>query len=149
MLRDYRYLLFSAHGYLSMEEPSLSLLVLGQLDKASGTDGYITAAEWPGCDLASDLVVLSAYDTGVGKVVQGEGVMGLPYALFVAGNKNTLLSLWPVADASTAEFMTSFFARLQKGAAQAIALSDTKRKFIAGAQYGQAVFWAPFLLYGY
>jgi CHAT domain-containing protein len=69
--------------------------------------------------------------------------------LFVAGNKNTLLSLWPVVDDSTAEFMTAFFTRLQKGAVQSAALSDTKREFIAGARYGQAVFWAPFLLYGY
>jgi CHAT domain-containing protein len=149
VLRDYRYLLFSAHGYLSMDEPALSSLVLGQWDKTPGTDGYITAAEWPGYDLASDLVVLSACDTGLGKVVQGEGVMGLPYALFVAGNKNTLLSLWPVADASTAEFMTAFFTRLQKGAEQSAALSDTKREFIAGGRFDQAVFWAPFLLYGY
>lgn len=148
-LRDYRYLLFSAHGYLSMEEPALSSLVLGQQDRTPGTDGYVTAAEWPSYDLASDLVVLSACDTGLGKVVQGEGVMGLPYALFVAGNKNTLLSLWPVADESTAEFMKAFFTRLQKGATQAAALNDTKREFIAGAKYGHTIFWAPFLLYGY
>jgi len=93
--------------------------------------------------------VLSACDTGLGKVVQGEGVMGLPYALFVAGNKNTMLSLWPVADESTAQFMTAFFGRLQKGATQAAALNDTKREFIAGSRYDQAIFWAPFLLYGY
>ena len=88
--------------------------MLGQVDKVPGTDGYITAAKWPNYDLKSDLVVLSACDTGMGKVIQGEGVMGLPYALYVAGNKNTLLSLWPVVDESTAEFMVIFFQKISR-----------------------------------
>lgn len=65
-LKNYRYLLFSTHGYLSQSEPALSSLVLGLVNRASGTDGYVTAAEWPGYDLRSDLAVLSACDTGVG-----------------------------------------------------------------------------------
>ena len=148
-LANYRYLLFSAHGYLSMEEPALSSLVLGQVNKAPGTDGYVTAAEWPGYDLKSDLTVLSACDTGLGKVVQGEGVMGLSYALYVAGNKNTLLSLWPVLDESTAEFMTAFFSKLKAGAAQVEALNITKREFISGIRFSRPVYWAPFVLYGF
>jgi CHAT domain-containing protein len=148
-LAHFRYLLFSAHGYLSMQEPALSALVLGQMAKAPGTDGYITAAKWPGYDLTSDLVVLSACDTGLGRIVQGEGVMGLPYALYVAGNKNTLLSLWPVVDASTAEFMTSFFTKLKEGMAHSAALSQTKRDFIAGSRFSAPIYWAPFILYGY
>ena len=148
-LARYRYLLFSAHGYLSTEEPGLSSLVLGQLNKAPGTDGYVSAGEWPGYNLASDLVVLSACDTGVGRVVQGEGVTGLPYALFVAGNRNTLLSLWPVVDQSTQRFMTAFFSRLHAGVAQAVALSETKREFLATPEFNRPLFWAPFVLYGY
>ncbi len=148
-LSGFRYLLFSAHGFLSMEEPALSALVLGQVNKAAGTDGFITAAKWPGYELGSDLVVLSACETGLGKIVQGEGVMGLPYALYVAGNKNTLLSLWPVLDDSTAEFMTAFFTKLKAGMTQSAALSETKREFIAGPRFQAPVYWAPFVLYGY
>ena len=147
-LARYRYLLFSAHGFLSTEEPALSALVLGQVGKAPGTDGYVTAGEWPAYTLASDLVVLSACDTGVGKVVQGEGVTGLPYALYVAGNRNTLLSLWPVVDESTARFMTAFFAKVAAGMPQAAALAATKREFIAGREFDRPLFWAPFVLYG-
>lgn len=147
-LTRYRYLLFSAHGYLSTEEPALSALVLGQVDKALGTDGYVTAGEWPGYDLQSDLIVLSACDTGVGSVVQGEGVMGLPYALYVAGNRNTLLSLWPVVDESTTQFMVAFFTRLKNGMPQVTALAETKREFARGARYGMPLYWAPFVLYG-
>ena len=149
VLAGFRYLLFSAHGFLSLDEPALSALVLGQVNKEPGTDGYITAAKWTGYELSSDLVVLSACETGLGKVIQGEGIMGLPYALYVAGNKSTLLSLWPVDDESTAEFMKTFFTKLKAGMSQSAALSETKREFLAGAQFNAPAYWAPFVLYGY
>ncbi|HUA56554.1 MAG TPA: CHAT domain-containing tetratricopeptide repeat protein, partial [Candidatus Sulfotelmatobacter sp.] len=147
-LASYRYLLFSTHGYLSTEEPALSAIVLSQRDLAPGTDGYVTASKWPAYELRSDLIVLSACETGLGKVVQGEGVMGLPYALYVAGNRNTLLSLWSVVDESTAAFMMRLFAQLAAGKSQVQAINDTKREFIAGGKYAAPVFWAPFVLYG-
>ncbi len=146
-LAKYRYLHFAAHGYLSTQVPALSSLVLSQVGNAPDSDGYVTAAEWTAFNLASDLIVLSACDTGVGEVVQGEGVMGLPYALFAAGNRNTLLTLWPIVDATTAEFMKKFFARLAKGEPQARALAETKREFLAGP-LARPVFWAGFVLYG-
>jgi CHAT domain-containing protein len=89
--------------------------VLGLQQRTPEADGYVTAAEWPAYDLRSELAVLSACDSGVGKVVSGEGVMGLPFAMFVAGNVNTLLSLWPVDDRATAEFVTAFFEPLKAG----------------------------------
>ncbi|OAD23485.1 hypothetical protein THIOM_000682 [Candidatus Thiomargarita nelsonii] len=70
---------------LSPQVPALSSIVLGQLNNPEGIDGYVTAGEWPGYDLKSDLMVLSACETGVGEVISGEGVMGLPYAFYVAG----------------------------------------------------------------
>ena len=146
-LKDYRYLLFSAHGYLA-QNPALSALVLSQRNNPPDVDGYVTAAEWPLYDVRSDLTVLSACDTGVGKTQAGESVMGLPYALFVAGNKNTLLSLWPVDDDATAEFMSRFFAKLKAGQTQPDALSATKREFVAHPQWSQPKFWAAFVLYG-
>ena len=75
-------------------------------------------------------------------------MMGLPYALFVAGNKNTLLTLWPVDDAATAEFMTRFFAKLKAGDKQAEALSLTKREFMNHPRWHQPRYWAAFVLYG-
>ena len=146
-LKDYKYLLFSAHGYLA-QNPSLSALVLTQQGNPEGIDGYITAAKWPSYDIRSDLTVLSACDTGVGKTQAGEGVMGLPYALFIAGNKNTLLSLWPVDDDATAEFMSRFFARLKAGQVQPEALSKTKLEFMQHAKWSAPKYWAAFVLYG-
>ena len=148
-LEKYRYLVFSAHGFLSPDIPALSSVVLGQVDNPKGIDGYVTAGEWPGYDLKSDLMVLSACETGLGEVVGGEGVLGLPYALFVAGNKNTLLTLWSISDEITVEFMTSFFKKLKAGQGQIDALTATKREFLnKGKPYNNPVYWAAFVLYG-
>ena len=94
--------------------------------------GYVTASEWTRYDLQSDLIVLSACETGVGRIVQGEGVTGLPFALYVAGNRNTLLSLWPVVDESTAEFMGEFFRRLRAGESSLIDGSDLPVHLLEG-----------------
>jgi CHAT domain-containing protein len=150
-LAEHQYLVFSAHGHLDMEIPALSAIVLDQVNKTEDADGYVTASEWPSYDLRSDLMVLSACETGVGKVMQGEGVMGLPYAFYVAGNKNTLLTLWSVKDKSTAEFVKRFFSKLKNGQSQIDALTETKREFLEDEElkgYKRPLFWAPFVLYG-
>jgi CHAT domain-containing protein len=95
------------------------------------------------------LIVLSACDTGVGKLVHGEGIIGLPYALYVAGNKNLLLTLWPIDDDATQEFMRQFFGYLKAGELASTALAKTKRAFARRDEYADPRFWAPFVLYGY
>jgi len=149
LLAKYRYLVFSAHGYLSPQVPELSALVLGQVNNPEGFDGYITAGEWAGYNLKSDLMVLSACETGLGDAVSGEGVMGLPYALYVAGNKNTILTLWSISDEVTVEFIKTFFIKLKAGVPQVEALTATKREFIKkGGDYSKPKYWAAFVLYG-
>jgi CHAT domain-containing protein len=122
--------------------------VLSQQNIKAGTYRYITAAEWPAYNLRSDVTVLSACETGLGKTISGEGVMGLPFALLVAGSVNTVLSLWPVADEATAEFMQRYFAKLKAGQTPAQALTNTKREFAKDARFGNPVYWAPFVLVG-
>ena len=147
-LAQYRYLHFATHGVLNIEQPALSAVVLGRSGPDSGYDGYVTALEWLGYGLRSDLIVLSACSTGEGTIVKGEGVLGLPFALFVAGNRNTLLSLWPVPDAATSAFMVRFFGKLRGGQSQSAALAATKREFRRDPRYGDPVNWAGFVLYG-
>jgi CHAT domain-containing protein len=85
----------------------------------------------------------------LGDAISGEGVMGLPYALYVAGNKNTILTLWSISDEVTVEFVTSFFRKLKAGVGQVEALTATKREFIdKGGDYSKAKYWAAFVLYG-
>ncbi len=147
-LARYRYLHFAVHGFLSPGDPSLSSLVLSLPGAGSTLDGYVTAAEWTGYELRSELTVLSACDTGLGPQVAGEGVMGLPYALFVAGNVNTVLTLWPVYDAVAPRFMEAFYRRLQDGEAPSRGLSQTKREFARDPRTRSPAYWAPFILVG-
>ena len=147
-LATFRRILFSTHAYLSPGDPRLSALVLDQVQRPAGVDGYVTVAELPGYTLASDLVVLSACETGLGRVVRGEGIMGLPYALYLAGNADAIVSLWPVLDGSTAEFMKRFFAKLRAGATHADALAAVKREFLRDPARRDPLAWAPFVLYG-
>jgi CHAT domain-containing protein len=142
----------AAHGLVNPKQPAMSAIVLGA-DGAPGadSDGFVTAAEWTGLTLNSDLVVMSACETGLGSAVSGEGVLGLPYALFVAGNRNALLTLWPVADQATSLFMREFFARLAKGSPASSSLALTKRDFARGhfgARYRDPFYWAPFTFIG-
>ncbi len=146
-LRQYRWLLFAAHGYLA-DTPALSSIVLTQTHKTARHDGYVTAAEWARYDLRSDLVVLSACDTGAGQLLPGEGVLGLPFALAVAGNLNTLLTLWPVDDEATAAFMQGFFSRLVAGSSPVQALAAQRQAFLQHPRWYAPRYWAPFVLYG-
>lgn len=152
----YRMVLFATHGYLDSSTPERSSIVLTQHPRpatASGrNDGYITAAEWRAMSVRSDLVFLSACDTGLGQIVSGEGVTGLPVSMFAAGNQNTVLTLWPIYDESSSEFVIRFFQKVKSGASFAEALARTKREFVTGAA-GSALtapaYWAPFVLYGH
>jgi CHAT domain-containing protein len=147
-LKQYRYLHFATHGYLSPAEPLLSAIVLDQVDRDAEIDGYVTATELVGYAFASDLAVLSACDTGRGALVQGEGIIGLPFAFLIAGNADALVSLWPVYDETTARFVSRFFSRVAQGEGHGQALARVKREFAADPSTAAPVHWAGFVLYG-
>ncbi len=114
-------------------------------------DGYLTAAEATGMDLeGTELVVLSACETGLGDVRSGEGVYGLQRAFTVAGSRATLLSLWKVDDAATAAFMAAYYGRLRQGEGRAEALRATQAEFRRHADplYRDAYVWGAFQLTG-
>ncbi len=149
-LAGYRYLLFSAHGYFDPDNPANSALVLMADGDEPERDGYVTVGEWPALRLRSDLALLSACDTGRGQAVNGEGLMGLAYALYVAGNISAVLTLWPIADEATAEFIGGFLERVKAGAPASVALAATKRDFARHrkVELRDPYFWAAFQLYG-
>ena len=149
-LGQYKRILFAAHGLFIPEKPELSSIVLSQgLDDAD-FDGYVTVGEWLGYNLNSDLIYLSACESGRGDYQAGEGIIGIPYALTVAGNKDTVMSLWPVRDESTAEFSAAVFEKLSRGQSEIQALNETKREFLSSddADLNDPAVWAAFVLYG-
>ena len=149
-LAQYKKIHFATHGLFLPEKPELSSIVLSQGLNDIENDGYVTVGEWMGYNLNSDLVCLSACQSGLGEYQSGEGIIGIPYALTVAGNKDTLMSLWEVDDKATVEFMATFFKKLSDGESEIVALNETKREFLRKprAKLKNPSVWAAFLLYG-
>lgn len=145
-LQDFRVIHFATHGYVDGQRSALVLSTREGLQQA-----YLLDADISGLQLRSDLVLLSACDTGLGRRQTGEGVVGLPYAFMLAGNINTLMSLWPVDDSGTAAFIPAFMAKARSGMNVVAALNATKRDFAAGlhgARNRDPRIWAAFVQYG-
>ena len=141
--------------HLQIENPLLrSGVVLAganQPETNSKDDGYLTALEVAKLDwLGTEMVVISACESGKGDIQSGEGVYGLKRAIAVAGARSSLLSLWQVDDLGTAAFMQSFYQRLKSGVGRADALASTQKEFRqhANAAWRNPYIWAAFQLSG-
>jgi CHAT domain-containing protein/Flp pilus assembly protein TadD len=116
---------------------------------SAGEDGVLTALEATGLNLrGTRLVVLSACETGVGQVANGEGVYGLRRAFVMAGAESQLMSLWKVDDFGTAELMQRYYQRLQDGEGRSEALRQVQLEFLEAPAYQHPYYWASFLFSG-
>lgn len=152
----YRVVHVATHGLLNAERPQFTGLVLSLVGNKS-EDGFLRTDEVFNLKLGAPFVMLSACETGLGKEKRGEGVMGLTRAFMYAGAPTVGVSLWSVADKSTADLMTDFYRRwLGAGAsaAGAAAISPTSAMreaqiaMITGKKYSAPFYWAPFVLVG-
>jgi CHAT domain-containing protein len=110
-------------------------------------DGLLTAEDVTGLDLlATELVVLSACETGLGHVHVGEGVFGLRRAFVLAGAKTLVMSLWRVPDEPTRELMEAFYTRLLAGQGRAEALREAQ--LAMKAKYPDPFYWGAFICQG-
>jgi CHAT domain-containing protein/Tfp pilus assembly protein PilF len=148
-LTDYRYLHFATHAFLDEQTPTRSGIVLSQLNTGD-EDGILRMNEIFNLQLDADVVVLSACQTGLGKLIRGEGLVGLTRAFLYAGSPRVVVSLWEVNDVATAEFMKSFYQHMNGGAAPSLALRQAKLDMLHSgpAAYRYPYFWAPFTLVG-
>ena len=110
-IQNYRVIHFATHGLLNADRPQFTGLVLSLVGNKNN-DGFLRTDEVFNLKLGAPLVMLSACETGLGKEKRGEGVMGLTRAFMYAGAPTVGVSLWSVADKSTAELMTDFYRRL-------------------------------------
>lgn len=149
-LADYQILHFATHGLLDTSRPELSGLVFSLYDKTGKTqDGFLRLNQIYNLNLNSDLVVLSACQTALGKDVRGEGLIGLTRGFMYAGANRVVASLWKVDDAATAEFMKLFYRNLlQKKLAPSAALSAAQNEMKQIPRYKSPYFWAAFSIQG-
>ncbi len=120
---------------------------LGRADQ--GDDGVLTALEAAGLDLfGTKLVVLSACDTGVGEVKNGEGVFGLRRALSLAGSETQVMSLWPVSDLGARDLMIDYYKALERGAGRGDGLRRVQLEMLKGKGRRHPFYWASFIQSG-
>jgi CHAT domain-containing protein len=148
-LDHFNCLHFATHGLIDEEVPARSGVVFSLVDEKE-EDGVLQMNEIFNLNLNADLVVLSACQSGLGKVVRGEGIIGLTRAFMYAGADSVVVSLWNVRDSSTAAFMKSFYKHLRAGKGKAEALRHAKLDMIRSdiRMYRFPYFWAPFVLIG-
>ncbi|MNS02527.1 Response regulator aspartate phosphatase J [compost metagenome] len=143
-LAAYRVLHFATHGVADPQRPEGSGLLLSVGPKED--DALLSAPEVAKLKLSAEFVCLSACQTGVGKVVGGEGVVGLSQAFLQAGAGGLAMSLWSVDDAGTAAFMSGLY---QGGKSpDAAKMASLKRKMLQDPRFKSPYFWAPFVYYG-
>lgn len=170
---QYQYIHLATHGIIDEEQPGRSGLALSSesgFSASSKEDGMLRSSEIFGLDINSDLVVLSACNTGLGKVVGGEGMLGMQRSFFYAGTSTVVVSLWNVYDRSTASFMNEFYKALLHNQSddgwldstlrwvgwdtsipfgqKASAMRQAKLKMVKHPLFNHPIYWAPFIVVG-
>lgn len=149
-LKQYRILHFATHGLLNSKHPELSGIILSLLDeRGNPSDGFLRLQDIYNLRLPVDLVVLSACNTGLGKDVKGEGLIGLTRGFMYAGAARVVASLWKVDDEATAELMSRFYQKMFKdGLPPSAALRAAQLDIWKQKRWRMPYYWASFVLHG-
>ena len=150
-ISNFKFIHLATHGFVNSEKPELSGVQLSYL-KGDKQNGVLYSSDVYGLKLNCDLLILSACETGLGKIMKGEGIVGLSRAFIYAGSKNMLVSLWKVSDSSTSLLMINFykqlFAKENEGLGYAELLQKAKLSLMSDKNYARPYYWAPFILIG-
>lgn len=147
---EYQILHFATHAFLDGEHPELSGIVLTMVDpKGVRQNGMLPLHDVYSLQLSTELTVLSACQTALGKDISGEGFLGLTHSFLSAGSKSVVASLWKVDDRATASLMRGFYeSLLQQKMSVGGALRAAKLKTMRDKQWRAPYFWAGFVLQG-
>jgi tetratricopeptide (TPR) repeat protein len=150
VLSQYRYLHIATHGLLDTERPGLSALLFSMVDaQGRPQNGFLRANDIYNLKLPAELVVLSACQTGLGKEIKGEGLVGLTRGFMYAGAARVVVSLWNVNDKATADLMTKFYEKmLKQGQRPAAALRAAQVEMWKQKQWQSPYYWAAFTMQG-
>lgn len=147
-LRQYRYLFFGTHGFLAdklaaVKEPTL---VLTQVENKPPDDGFLTFSNVLKLKLDAQLVSLAACMTGVGQVMQGEGVLNFARAFEQAGARSVMVTLWNIPVQESLRFYSLFFRDLKEGKTKIQALQDARKSIRKKEPH--PYFWSGIILHG-
>jgi CHAT domain-containing protein/lipopolysaccharide biosynthesis regulator YciM len=146
-LSKYRFLHFATHGFLPVEPGEIEPALVLSIDGTDQDQMMLKVSEISKLQIHADMVVLSACNTGSGKVTHAEGVSSLGTAFLSAGSSSVVVSLWKVSDSSTSLLMQQFYKNLLSGVPKNRALADA-RKYLFSQGKSHPFYWAPFVLSG-
>jgi len=145
-LKESRWVHFATHAFLEPTRPLYSRLVLKTDQKH---DGMLRAFEvLDAGQVAAEMVVLSACETGLGKTLKGEGLMGLVWVFLATGTKTLVVSQWQVNDLSAARLMTAYYRNMLKGLPPSEALRRSQVELLGQRPFHHPYFWAAFAVWG-
>jgi CHAT domain-containing protein/Tfp pilus assembly protein PilF len=150
-LGQYRILHFATHGMINSVHPGLSGIVLSLVDETGKPqDGFLRLQDIYNLKLPVELVVLSACQTGLGKEIKGEGLIGLTRGFMYAGAPRIVASLWKVDDRATSELMKRFYQGMlgPEASRPAEALRQAQLSIWKEKQWREPYYWAAFVLQG-
>ncbi len=149
-ISDYKILHFATHGLINEERPELSGIILSRFDRnGNKINESIRLQDIYELNLKSDLVVLSACNTGIGKNIKGEGLMSLNNAFLQSGSKTVISSLWKVEDYAAVELMNNFYRKMSdENVSPSVALRAAQIKMWENPQYKSPFYWAAFTIHG-
>jgi CHAT domain-containing protein len=147
-LNQYRYLFFGTHGFLAdklsaVPEPTL---VLTQVENKPPDDGFLTFSKVLQLKLDAELVTLAACMTGVGQVMQGEGVLNFARAFQQAGARSVMVALWNIPVEESLKFYSTFYQALKVGKTKLQALQAARQA--VRAKEPHPYFWSGLILHG-
>ncbi len=143
---DYGVLHLAMHAFTDEDNPMVSGLIFS--DSEDGEDGVLRAYELQGMKLNAQLAVLSACNTGSGKLEKGEGIMSLGRSFRRAGVPNILMSLWQVDDEATRQIMANFYTHLKAGQPTDAALRQAKLDYLENGRKTFPFYWSAFVFMG-
>jgi len=149
-LSQYRIVHLATHGFIDDQHPELSGLVLSLVDeKGNPQDGFLRLHDIYNLKLPADLVVLSSCNSGLGKDVRGEGLIGLTRGFLYGGAGSVAASLWKVDDEATAQLMKHFYQGMfNDGLTPAAALRQAQIAMWKGRRWQAPYYWAAFVIQG-
>ena len=144
--KHYQFIHIATHGIVNFKNPKLSSIACYASKKKKESLFY--ASEIQNTNIQADLVILSSCESGIGQLVEGEGMIALNRSFFYAGARNVLFSLWKIDDKKSSELMIDFYKNYLKSHSYTDALHVAKLNLLSNPATAEPKYWAAFVLMG-